>query len=69
MTFELLEEVKLFVSGNRHKAKSAAYIARLNGYNQIALDHENQVVLADKILKGLAEEKATGVLDVHKTYD
>lgn len=56
MTSECLERVKLYISGTRKQDVLAARNSRLNGYNTIACDHENRVLLADMILRDLAPE-------------
>ena len=60
MTFEVLERVRLFVSGHRQKSLMAAYNARENGYRTVALEHENEAALAAMILKDLANEQTDG---------
>lgn len=56
MTSECLERVKLYVSGTRKQDAIAARNSRLNGYNAIACDHENRVLIADMILSDIASE-------------
>ena len=56
MTFEQLERVRLFVAGHKHRSVLSASNARLNGYKQVALEHENEAQLADIILRDLAQE-------------
>ena len=56
MTPETLYKIRSFVSGYRRKAQISADNSRLNGYKQIALEHENEVAFADQILKELADE-------------
>ncbi len=56
MTFESLERLRLFVSGHKHKSVMSASNARLNGYKQVAMEHENEAQLADIILRDLAQE-------------
>lgn len=56
MTFESLERIRLFVYETRHRLVVAASNARLNGYKEIAIEHENEAQLATLILKDLASE-------------
>jgi len=57
MTSECLERMRLFVSGHRRRSVLSASNSRLNGYQRIALEHENEVALADLILQDLANER------------
>ena len=61
MTFETLEDLRLFLSGSRHKAIVAAQNSRENGYLTVAMEHQNEAALADKLLKELAHEKTEGL--------
>ncbi len=56
MTFESLERIRLFVGGSRKKLVLAASNSRFNGYQNLALEQENEIALADLILKDLAQE-------------
>ena len=68
MTFESLERIRLYVSGNRHKALVAAQNSRLNGYKQVALDHENEAAMGSLILQDLANERGTGYASQKADY-
>ena len=54
MTLESLERIKFYISNTRKQDVLAARNSRLNGYNTIASDHENRVLIADLILRDLA---------------
>ena len=58
MTSESLDRLKLFVSDHRRESLIAANNSKLNGYKQIALEHENRAALASLILKDLEKEHA-----------
>lgn len=57
MNVEVIERIRMFVSGTRQKSVLAASNCMLNGYKQVALEHQNEAVLADLILKDLNEEQ------------
>lgn len=57
MNFQTLEDVRLFVSSTTHKLKVSANNAHLNGYHEVAREHENEAAFGDKILKELAQEQ------------
>jgi hypothetical protein len=46
----------MYVSETRKQDAIAARNSRLNGYNSIAADHDNRVLIADMILRDLAAE-------------
>jgi hypothetical protein len=69
MTFEQIERLRLFVSGHRHKSVIAASNARLNGYKQVALEHENEAALAAVILLDLSSEHGVTTNAHKKAYD
>jgi hypothetical protein len=46
----------MYINGTRKQDVLAARNSRLNGYNSIACDHENRVLIADLILRDLASE-------------
>lgn len=54
MTSECLDRLRMYINGTRRQDVFAARNSRLNGYNIIASDHENRVLIADQILKDLA---------------
>lgn len=56
MTFESIERIRFFVGATRTKLLVSAQSARLNGYKQVALDHQNEAQLAALILMDLANE-------------
>ena len=56
MTFEVLEEIRLYVGCTGRAAKLAAQNCHLNGYHQVALQHENEAAMADKIITDLSQE-------------
>jgi hypothetical protein len=56
MTFELLEAIRLFVSGKRQESLAAARHCRSNGYKDSALKHENEAAMAKVILDRLSKE-------------
>ncbi len=56
MTSECLDRVRMYVNGTRKQDVLAARNSRLNGYNSIASDHENRVMIADLILRDLNPE-------------
>jgi hypothetical protein len=43
----------MYINGTRKQDVLAARNSRLNGYNSIACDHENRVLIADLILRDL----------------
>jgi hypothetical protein len=53
MTPESLDRLRMYVNGTRQQDVLAARNSRLNGYNSIACDHENRVLIADLILRDL----------------
>lgn len=57
MTFETLENIRLFIGATTHKLKVSANTAHLNGYHSVALELQNEAALGDLILKDLAQEK------------
>ena len=69
MTFESLERIRLFVSGHRHKSVIAASNAKLNGYKQVALEHDNEAALAAVILLDLSSEYGEPANAQQKAYD
>jgi hypothetical protein len=56
MTFELLESVRLYIGQKVRLDRIAANNSRLNGYKSVALDHENEAVFGENILRDLAGE-------------
>lgn len=56
MTSECLDRLRMYINGTRRQDVLAARNSRLNGYNTIASDHENRVLIADIILRDLASE-------------
>ena len=54
MTSECLDRLLMYVNGTRKQDVLSARNSRLNGYNTIASDHENRVLIADLILRDLA---------------
>lgn len=56
MTSECLERLHLYINGTRKQDVLAARNSRLNGYNSIASDHDNRVLIADLILRDLSSE-------------
>jgi hypothetical protein len=67
MTFEQIERIRLFVGGSRKKLVLAASNARFNGYNNLALEQENEIAFADLILKDLAQEGDQNALQIQGT--
>ena len=69
MTSECLDRLRMYINGTRKQDVLAARNSRLNGYNSIACDHENRVIIADLILQDLASERDTGrivqIMDVN----
>ena len=59
MTFELLEDVRLFVGQEVRKLRIAAQNSHLNHYHSVALGLENEAALGEKILRELAKEKTS----------
>ena len=57
MNVEAIERIRMFVSGTRQKSVLAASNCMQNGYKQVALEHLNEVTLADMVLKDLNEEQ------------
>jgi hypothetical protein len=56
VTFEVLEEIRLYVGCTGRAARQAAQNCRLNGYRELAQQRENEASLADKIIRELAGE-------------
>ena len=56
MTSECLDRLRMYINGTRKQDVLAARNSRLNGYNSIACDHENRVLIADLILRDLVSE-------------
>lgn len=69
MTFEVLERIRLFVSGHRQKSLIAALNARENGYRTVALEHENEAAMAAMILRDLSTEHGEVTNAGQKAYD
>jgi len=69
LNFQTLERIRLYVSGTRQKALAAAQNAQLNGYKQVALDHQNEVQMANLILKDLAAEPLIGEIYARQKAD
>jgi hypothetical protein len=56
MTPDLLERLRIFVDGHRHKSRVSALNCKENGYRQLAAEHENEAVFAEQLLLELAKE-------------
>ena len=56
MTSDLIERLKLFIDGHRHKSRVSALNCKENGYRQLASEHENEAVFAEQLLLELAKE-------------
>jgi hypothetical protein len=56
MTAEAIERLKWYVTETRKGDVIAASNSRLNGYNTIAMEHQNRAALADLILADIAKE-------------
>ena len=59
VTFEVLEDVRLFVGQEVRKLRIAAQNSHLNGYHAVGLGLENEAALGEKILRELAQEKTS----------
>jgi len=57
MTAATLERLKLFIDGHRHKSRVSALNCREGGYRSLAAEHENEAVMADRLLVELAKEE------------
>ncbi len=57
MTFETLEDVRMFIGQEVRKLRISAQNSHLNGYHSVALELENEAAFGAKILKDLAQEK------------
>ena len=68
MTFEVLEEIRLFVGSTGRAAKQSALNCRLNGYKELALRHDNESAMADKIMRALANEHGDGYAQNKSDY-
>lgn len=56
MTFQTLENLKLYVGQKSKADRIAANNSRLNGYREIALRLENEASFGEQILKDLVGE-------------
>lgn len=57
MTSEILERIRLFVDGHRHRSRVTALNCKEGGYLQLAAEHTNEAILAEIILRDLEDEK------------
>ena len=56
MTFEVLEDVRLFIGQEVRKLRISAQNSRLNGYKAVACELDNEAEFGAKILRDLAHE-------------
>lgn len=56
MTADLLERIQFYVQSTGRISKRAAQTCHYNGHHGIAFEHENEAVLADRILAELENE-------------
>lgn len=59
MTFDLLEDVRLFIGQEVRKLRIASQNSQLNGYHAVALELSNEAEFGAKILRELAQEKTS----------
>lgn len=59
MTFEVLESLRLYLRSTSRAARVAANNCRQNGYKELALQHDNEAALGEKLLRDLAQERTT----------
>ena len=55
-TKDCLDRIRFYIAGTRKEDVISASNSRLNGYNAIAMEHENRIQLASLILADLAKE-------------
>ena len=56
VTAEVLQRLKTFVAGHRHKSLVSEVNCRESGYKELALEQHNEAQLATMILKDLENE-------------
>jgi hypothetical protein len=56
VTSDLIERLKLFVEGHRHKSRVLELNCRESGYITLSAEHHNEAVFAEQLLLELAKE-------------
>jgi hypothetical protein len=57
MTSEVLEKLHFYLEHKALQDRVAASNCHLNGYHKVALQHENEAAMAEKILNDLDNER------------
>lgn len=56
MTFETIEKFRFYIGGKVRKDRISAVNCREGGYKELSLQHENEAVLGEQLLRELSQE-------------